>query len=150
SSASDVLQQEVERELERNLKCRDILGNCLDNDNLKRGVIEDPDYWLHSLAARWKKERGGDLFKILRDKSEREKIVAELENKPDKDGKWPEKPFPLVPRELCILEREIATLELRDLYHSSKLSDDEFVQLVEALARGWGWVMEDAKSNVPE
>jgi hypothetical protein len=134
TNARHKLLQNTRQELARCEGCLRVLTESLNN---YKKVESDSSYWLHALEDRWERECGGDLFDILRNERDLERISADHA-------------FPFLPQEVCLLERVIATHELRDLYHSGILSDDEFSDLVEALARGWPGVREDQASSLPE
>jgi hypothetical protein len=134
SFARPIFLNETMQELARCEECLSVLADAFNNHDQ---IAKDPNYWLQELENRWNGRQQGDLFQILRRERDLEKISADHA-------------FYFLPQEKCILERIIATYELHDLYHSRVLTDDEFPQLIERLARGWPGVREDSKSCRPE
>jgi hypothetical protein len=95
------------------------------------------NFWSENLHNRWRELHpdDDDISDLVREQRDLDEI---------------EKKFPLLPQERCLLEREIAVEELLDIHRSGALTTEQFLQLVEAIARGWPGVKEDSQSPLPE
>jgi hypothetical protein len=132
------LVAELETEIAHCTACLDVLKKATPGERVKSS------FWQTNLLDRWAERCPGvDLLERVRTLRDLDKVVAEqsVSGRPE---------FFFLPQELCWLEMEIALEALLDIRQSPALGADQFVQLVQAIARGWPGVLEDSRSPLPE
>ena len=132
------LVAELETEIAHCTACLDVLKKATPGERVKSS------FWQTNLLDRWAERCPGvDLLERVRTLRDLDEVVAEqsVSGRPE---------FFFLPQELCWLEMEIAVEALLDIRQSPALGADQFVQLVQAIARGWPGVLEDSRSPLPE
>jgi hypothetical protein len=139
--SKEILAQKCRKEIIEDLcseidRCRGCIA-ILKASKKQSSRQNSENFWSENLHNRWREQHRDDVD--ISDLVREQRDLDEIEKK-----------FPLLPQERCLLELEIAVEELLDVHRSGALTTEQFLQLVEAIARGWPGVKEDSQSPLPE